>query len=199
MKCPKCGESDHASDAAFCHMCGSRLVKAKKHTGIIIAILVFLAVIAGIVIYYNNMQSFNPVVTTPPTSKPHYEQRVRNTVQSLCEATVNNDYGRISEIYASRIKRYHGKYDISNSEVVETYRNYDNKFGVYSKRASIRWNTLQIGKITDGYSVVYVEDYHIDRTDKSKYSDFVLEKHIELDANFKIVSEYDVQLSKSKP
>ena len=29
MRCPKCHETDHASNAIFCHMCGSRLEKRK--------------------------------------------------------------------------------------------------------------------------------------------------------------------------
>lgn len=199
MKCPVCNETNHASDAVFCHMCGSRLVKSNMHLGIIVVILVFLAIIAGIIVYFNNKQTLYSVTPSPVPTETNYEQKVRNTVQSLCEATVSNDYGKLSELYAYHVKRYHSIYDVSNGEVVNKYRGYDNKFGVYAKRASIRWNTLQICKIADGYSVVYVEDYHIDRADKSKYSDFVLEKHIELDANFKIVSEYDLQLNKSKP
>lgn len=197
-KCTNCN-AENDDCALYCHMCGSMLVKSNMHWGVIILIIVFLAIIAGIVIYYNNLQSFNPVTTTPISEEINYEQRVRNTIQTLSEATVNNDYERLEEIYAYHVNRYHGIYDVSNSEVVERHRNYDNKFGVYAKQASIRWNTLQIWEIVDGYSIVYVEDYHIDRTDKSKYSDFVLEKHIEFDDNFKIVSEYDVQLSKSKP
>lgn len=198
MKCPVCNETNHASDAVFCHICGSRLVRSNKHLGIFVIILVFLAIIAGLIIYINYEQSLYLVTPSPVPAETNYEQKVRNTVQTLCEAIVSNDYGKLSELYAYHVKRYHSIYNVSNGEVVNRYRNYDNKFGVYAKRASIRWNTLQIYKIADGYSVVYVEDYHIDRADKSKYSNFELEKHIELDANFKIVSEYDVQLSRSK-
>lgn len=198
MKCNVCNETNHAPDAIFCHMCGSRLVKSTNTKGIIIAILIILAIIAGIVILYNNNQLFNQYPSSPAPTEINYEQRVRNTIQTLCDATVNNDYNRIAELYAFNVKRYHSIYDVTNAEVVERYRNYDKKFRVYSKRANIRWNTFQIWKNTNGYSVVYVEDYHIDREDKSKYTDFVLEKHIELDNNFKIVSEYDVQLSKNK-
>lgn len=196
MKCPKC-HAANPEQANYCHMCGNKLVKSNLRVVIIIAILILLAIVAGVVIY-NNIQP-NTNMLSPTTSQTNYEQQIRNTIQALCDAKVNNDYDGISDIYAYRVNRYHSIYDASNGEVVERYRNYDSKFEVYSKRASIRWNTLQIWQKANGYSVVYVEDYHIDRVDKSKYSDFVLEKHIELDNNFKIVSEYDVQLSKSKP
>lgn len=158
-------------------------------------------IIAGIVLLYNSIHPINPYTPhTPPqvSTEINYEQHVRNTVETLCDATVNNDYGKLAEVYANNVKRYHSVYDVTNADIVERYRNYDKKFGVYSKRADIRWNTLKIWKNANGYSVIYVEDYHINRDDKSKYTDFVLEKHIELDHNFKIVSEYDVQLSKSK-
>lgn len=194
----KCGETCHETGAVFCHVCGNKLIKSNKKAGIIIAFLIIFAIVVGIVIFYSNNTQFNSNVSSPIHTKNNYEQYVKNTVQALCEATINNDYGRIAELYAFTVKRYHSIYDVTNAEVVERYRNYNNKFGVYSKRASIRWNTLQVWEHSNGYSVVYVEDYHIDREDKSKYSDFVLEKHIELDTNFKIVSEYDVQLSKSK-
>lgn len=46
--------------------------------------------------------------------------------------------------------------------------------------------------------LTYIEDFTIDRKDRSKYSVFVLEKHFELNKDFQIVSVYDVQLSKSK-
>lgn len=200
MKCTKCGETDHDSSAVYCHVCGNKLAKTNnKSTGLIITILIILAITAGIVFYINNnFQPFNSGAITPSVSENNYEQRIKNALQCLCEAKVNNDYGRISEIYASHVERYHNIYDVTNSEVVDRYRNYDNKFQVYGKRASIRWNTLQIWQNSYGYSVVFVEDYHIDRVDKSKYSNFVLERHLELNQDFKIVSEYDVQLSKSK-
>lgn len=78
-------------------------------------------------------------------------------------------------MYAFDVKKHYNIYDATNGEVVARYRNYDSKFRVYSKQASIRWNTLQIWKNTNAYSVVYIE-----RENKSNYSDFVLEKHIEL-------------------
>jgi len=46
MKCPKCGETDHASDAVFCHICGERLNSPKKK----ILVLSILAVITIIII-----------------------------------------------------------------------------------------------------------------------------------------------------
>lgn len=200
MKCPKCHETDHASDAIYCHVCGAEIVNSKNNTiPIVITCLIVIAVIAGVVFFFNSNSensTANPITTH--TTDDQYETKARNTIVALCNAVVTNDYGKIADIYALNVNRYHDLYNVTRSKVVESYKKYDSKFGVHGKQISVRWNTLQIWKNTNGYSVVYVEDYHIDREDKSKYSGFVLEKHIELDNNFKIVSEYDVQLSKSK-
>lgn len=44
MKCPVCNETDHASNAFFCHMCGSRLVKRKPKWLWLVGIMVLLLV-----------------------------------------------------------------------------------------------------------------------------------------------------------
>lgn len=82
--------------------------------------------------------------------------------------------------------------------VIDKYRNYNQKFGVYGKYISVRWNTISVNEINGRSYVTYIYDYHIDRMDKSKYSNYEIEKHLEFDEDYRIVSEYDVQLSKSK-
>lgn len=198
-RCPKC-KADNPDDAKFCHMCGCEL-KNKSNTLVKVLVgFVVIALIAGGVVLLtqiNNSQSVYTNSTEPSLSETDYETHIRNTVQILCDATTDNDYGRIADVYAYNVKRYHGIYNVTRGEVVARYKNYDNKFGVYGKHISVRWNTLQVWKNSNGgYSVVYEEDYHIDRYDNSKYTDYVLEKHLELDEDYKIVSEYDNQLSK---
>lgn len=198
-KCPKC-KADNPDDAKFCHMCGYAL---KNNSNILVKVLacfVVIAIIAGgvvLLILNNDGQSTYTYNTEPVLTETNYETHIRNTIQTLCDATTNNDYERIADVYAYNVKRYHGIYNVTKYEVVERYKNYDKKFGVYGKHTSVRWNTLRVWKNSDGgYSVVYVEDYHIDRYDNSKYTDYVLEKHLELDKDYKVVSVYDNQLSK---
>lgn len=205
-QCPKCNETNHAPDAVFCHVCGCRLSvnKSKGGTGVVIVIVLIVIAIAMWVFFWpsgsSNTSTYTNTSITQTYSEPaeqYYMAQVRNTVQALGDATITNDYDRIAELYAYSVDRYHNIYNVTKYDVVERYKNYDDKFGVYNKTVSIRWNTLQVGqKSYGGYSVVYVEDYHIDRYDKSKYTDFVIEQHIELDDDYKIVSIYDVQLSK---
>ena len=194
---PSC-RADNPSDAIFCHMCGTKLEASKNKTVLVVIIsMLVIALIVGIVYIFNSNSGNNSSTpNTPTTTDNQYETTIRNTIVTLCNAVVTNDYAKIADIYAINVNRYHGSYNVTRNEVVENYKKYDSKFGVYGKQISVRWNTLQIWKNTNGYSVVYVEDYHIDRENKVKFTDFVLEKHIELDDNFQIISEYDVQLSK---
>lgn len=198
-KCPKC-KADNPDDAKFCHMCGYALKNNSNTLVKILACFVVIAIIAGgvvLLILINDGQSTYTYNTEPVFTETNYETHIRNTIQTLCDATTNNDYERIADVYAYNVKRYHGIYNVTKYEVVERYKNYDKKFGVYGKHTSVRWNTLRVWKNSDGgYSVVYVEDYHIDKYDNSKYTDYVLEKHLELDKDYKVVSVYDNQLSK---
>ena len=197
MKCPNCQETDHASDAVFCHMCGNRLVKSNNTAIIAITGLIILAIIVGIVLFMSNNKQIVYDDKKPISTENNYELHIRNVIQAFCEAIENNDFGRLENAYANHVNRYHGTYNLSKNEVVESYKKYDKKFGVYSKQISVRWNTLQVWKnMNGGYSVIYVEDYHINRNDKSKYSNFVIEKHLEFDDNYKIISDYDIQLNK---
>jgi len=127
------------------------------------------------------------------------EIQVINTINTFNEAYENNDFETLSEVYSNNILRFHSKYNLTNEEVVDICKQYDETFAVTSKHTSVRWETLKVKRLSDDdLSVVYVEDYSIDRKDKSKYSNFVIEKHLLLDKNYRIKSIYDEQLSKSR-
>ena len=130
------------------------------------------------------------------------ESGVRSFIQDfirLTEASSEQEiYSLVSKLYAPSVKRYHSAYDVGSSYVADCYKNYDEKFGVYGKHCSVRWNTVSFYESNGSIWLTYVEDYTIDRYDSSKYSVFVLEKHFELNKDFKVLSVYDVQLSKSK-
>ena len=118
---------------------------------------------------------------------------------SLAEASDNQLIDRlVSQLYAPTVKRYFSAYDKDRSYVADSYKKYDDMFQVYGKHSNVRWNTVSFTESNGNIQLTYVEDYSIDRYDNTKYSIFVLEKHIELNSDFKIVSLYDVQLSKSK-
>lgn len=196
MKCKKC-HVEIDNDSLFCEHCGAK-VMPPRHSQWPWIVLVTIALIAGVGVYllkqdagWGNSKGESTEVVD--------QDKVVEMIEQLGKAVENNDFQTISQLYAPIVRRYHDVRDVSNIEVVEKYKNYDKAFGVYGKHVSVRWNTLQVQKLSDGgVSVVYTEDYSIDRVDKTKYSKFVLEKHIELDKDYRIVSIYDVQWGKSK-
>lgn len=140
----------------------------------------------------------SPIFQEKNMEEESVEERVKSFIQKYSELTETGDTALLFDLYAPHIERYHDVYNIDVNYVADKYANYDNKFGVYGKHSSIRWNTLSYEKVGDITIVQCVEDYTVDRYDNSKYSIFVLEKHFELDREYRILSVYDVQLSKSK-
>lgn len=129
------------------------------------------------------------------------ERRIRGLISDFSMTTElpsGTSRSMVYQLFATRVDRYFNDRDDTVEQVAQHYANYDGTFGVYGKHSKVRWNTLSYYKSGSRYVVTYIEDYTIDRYDDSKYSIFVLEKHIELNEDFKVVSIYDVQLSKTK-
>ena len=125
--------------------------------------------------------------------------KVVELIKQFAEEEANDDIEAISLFYADIVQRYFNQYNVSKSKIVENYRKYNETFGVYGKHIDIRWNTMQVQSLQGNeVSVIYVEDFSIDRVDKTKKSKFVIEKHLLFNKDYKIVSVYDVQLSSSK-
>ena len=174
-----------------------------------------LVVFAILIVWIVNMQKNTPseelilteeIETEPvieiPDSKPEQNkidrQKIEDFIQKYSQYTVNNNFQGLRELYAPTVERYHNAYNKDREYVIDCYKRYDKKFKVYGKHSSIRWNTLEIKQKGNLFVIVYIEDYSVDRYDATKDKYFVLEKHIELDENYQIVSVYDVQISKRK-
>lgn len=124
---------------------------------------------------------------------------IMNVVERYCTAICENDFTTLASLYAQTVERYQDAYDKNRDYVIGCHQRYDNTFKVHGKHSSIRRETFKMEPISNNrVSVVVVEDYSIDREDKSKYSVFVLEKHFVIDSAYHIVSVYDNQLAKSK-
>lgn len=191
-KCPKCGRS-LVSEGDYCEYCGAKIIGGRGHAIVwvcVAVVIVVAAVVLGFLIPPHNGDDGEEFVD---------KDRVINIINTFNEAYTANDFSTLSSLYSENVTRYHDAYNLSNAEVVEHYRNYDSRFGVYAKHISVRWESLQIERLSDDdLSVVIVEDYSIDRVDNSKYSIFVLEEHLILDNDYKIKSIYDIQLSKAR-
>lgn len=144
-------------------------------------------------------QKQNVTYTKGKTSKNNFDMnKVKLFIQEYSRANAENDYDVIRKLYASKVRRYHDEYDTDRDFVLKCYKEYDDMFGVYGKHSDVRWNTLETELVGNEIYVTYIEDYSIDRYDKSKYSKFVLEKHIVLNDAYEVVSVYDVQLKRGK-
>ena len=137
-----------------------------------------------------------------PTINDDIDYRIQSFIESYSRLTETSDKQLIellvSELFAPQVKRYFNAYDTDSEYVARCFERYDETFSVYGKHSSVRWNTVSYTQSDEKTYLTYVEDFTIDRRDRSKYSIFVLEKHFELNKNFQVVSVYDVQLSKSK-
>lgn len=191
-KCPKCGRSLF-SEGGYCEYCGAKINGGRGHL-FVWSCLAIVFVIGGTVWALLKLND-----GTVGSSSSYERERVENTINTFNNAVESNDFSTLSNVFSQNVTRFNDAYNLSNSEVVEKHKKYDSMFGVYGKHISVRWNTLQIEKnLEDELSVFYVEDYSIDRVDESKYSVFVIEKHLILDNEYRIKSIYDMQLSKAR-
>jgi len=140
----------------------------------------------------------NVVISGTPGVNTEVAEKVKSFVKEYSELTETGRTDLVYKLYAPMVDRYHDVYNVSAQLVAEKYANYDKKFGVYGKHSQVRWNTLSFEIDGEIIHVQYIEDYTIDRYDDSKYSIFELEKHIDLNNEFRVISVYDRQLSKKK-
>ena len=165
--------------------------------GVIIAVVVLLC--GGLYLVLHNQNKTEDVLMCPSNVNFPDENRIRNVVSSYCTAICENDFEALTNLYAPKVLRYQDAYDKDRDYVIGCHQRYDNTFKVFGKHSSLRWDSFKMDQASSGFvNVVIIEDYSIDRQDKSKYSVFVLEKHFTIDSTYHIVSVYDNQLSKSK-
>lgn len=173
---------------------------SKKHNIIaatIIAVVVLLC--GGLFLLLHNHDKIEDIPTRISNANFPDENRIRNVVSNYCTAICENDFETLASIYAPTVLRYQDAYNKDRDFVIGCHQRYDNTFKVYGKHSSIRWDSFRMNLASNGtVNAIIVEDYSIDRQDKSKYSVFVLEKHFVIDSAYHIVSVYDNQLSKSK-
>ena len=177
--------------------------KSKKTLKIVIpitiAIGILIAIIVGIAIKHDNTTDTTDTTETYEAldTFPN-EMRIKDVLREYCRANANNDFTSLENLYAPYVVRFQAAHNESRDQVINRHRRYDKVFKVYGKYSSIRWDTFQYYENSNGeIEAIIVEDYSIDREDKSKVSVFVLEKHFTLNKDYQIVSVWDNQLSKS--
>ncbi len=162
----------------------------------IVAAVLLLALCLFLIIHSikSKSEGQNAVVTEFPD-----EITVQKIIESYCNAICENDFVTLASLYAPIVERFQDAYNKDRDYVIGCHQRYDKTFKVHGKHSSLRWDSFEMRMLNNGQlSVSIVEDYSIDRENKSKYSVFVLEKHFIIDSSYHIVSVYDNQLSKEK-
>lgn len=218
MICPKCNITDNATDAVFCHNCGTKFSRKKSHKGCILitVILIIIAAITGFIICIDGTNNYSS--TSQNDSANTYtsgdndiialgtvneifpdEHKIKKIIQNYNQYIIDNNFQGFRNLYAPVVKRFHDAYNKDKEYIISLHENYDSRYNVYGKLSSVRWNTLEISKQSNKLvSVQFIQDYSIDSDNPRIYKSFVLEKHIELNENYQIVSVYDIQVSRSK-
>ena len=114
------------------------------------------------------------------------ENKIKQVINSYCEAIVNNDFETLSKLYAPKVERYQAAENKDREYVIGCHKRYDKKFKVTGKHSSIRWDTFQMFEDGELVCVSVIEDYSIDRQEKNKKSVFILQKNFVLDENYQI-------------
>lgn len=160
--------------------------------GLLIIILVLLTIL-----YRHQDSSYNKMnndVNYCTSIANWSENKIKQVINSYCEAIVNNDFETLSKLYAPKVERYQAAENKDREYVIGCHKRYDKKFKVTGKHSSIRWDTFQMFEDGELVCVSVIEDYSIDRQEKNKKSVFILQKNFVLDENYQIVSVYDKQI-----
>ena len=131
------------------------------------------------------------------TTNSDYMNRLKIIINSYNNCIWNENFELLDTILTPNIKRYFNEYNISKSEAINRAKNYKDQFGIINATSKIRWETFKIAKSSNGnYLVDYIEDYSLDRIDKTKSAIFVLHKFFEVNKDFIIEGIYEEILSK---
>ena len=194
--------SQNIEDAGNCKQSDKNLTSPKRESKRIYrwvwVIAIGVILILGIFgIFERDSQSTDPIAIDSIYPEESFsERKIKFIVEDYCNAIVENNFDELTQLYAPFVERFQNAKEKDREYVIDCHRRYDEKFKVYGKHSSLRWETLKIDEIENGncVSVIIVEDYSIDREDRSKKSTFVLEKHFIINKEGQIVSVYDEQI-----
>ena len=125
-----------------------------------------------------------------------YEKEIKSTLTEYFYYWDNNVYNRLMHMFWYDVDRFQNETNISREEVVSLIKRDKANSGIISSTSRPRWGTMTINNLPyEGFSIVFIEDYEIERTDKNKATKFVLENHVEMDQYFNITSIYQRTVS----
>lgn len=201
MKCPNCNETHHDSHAKYYNkreiilsyekkfskdLKKERTFSFKKRES---RLLVFF--IALLFVSICLLESFSVQQTGHP-----YEKEIKSALKEYFYYWDNNLYERLMHMFWYDVDRFQNEKNISREKVILLIKRDKANSGIISSTSRPRWNTMTIKNLPyEGFSIVFLEDYEIERTDKNKATKFVLENHVEMDQYFNITSIYQRTVS----
>ena len=124
------------------------------------------------------------------------EEEIKSVLKWFFYYWDNNQYESLMQMFCYDVDRFQNVRNVSREKVISLIKRDKANSGIYGSVSKPRWNTLTVQNLPiEGYSIILMEDYEIDRADKSKAIKFVLENHIEMDQYYNITSFYQKTVS----
>lgn len=125
------------------------------------------------------------------------ESKLKSLIGSYYKCVGEQNYDCLLSYFASTMNRFFVHFNVSNEWVINQSKTYNKKFGVISMSYNVRWDTFNVNSLNNGnYQVDYVIDYQLNRINKNKASNFVLQMVAEITPDYKIISIYENIISK---
>jgi len=136
-------------------------------------------------------------VQTVKNSSSFNQNKVKSLISSYYQCVSDENYDCLEGQFASKMNRFFIHFDVSNEWVINQSRTYNKKFGVISMSYIVRWDTFKMNLLNNGNcQVEYIIDYRLNRINKNKASNFVLQMIAEITPDYKIISIYEDVISK---
>ena len=136
-------------------------------------------------------------VQTVKNSSSFNQNKVKSLISSYYQCVSDENYDCLEGYFASKMNRFFIYFDVSNEWVINQSRTYNKKFGVISMSYTVRWDTFKMNLLNNGNcQVEYIIDYRLNRINKNKASNFVLQMIAEITPDYKIISIYEDVISK---
>jgi hypothetical protein len=125
-------------------------------------------------------------------------ERIVDFISNYYTFIKDERFNELGSLLADNVKRYFSAYNLTRSEVINNYKDYDRMFKVHDKKFMVDWSSLNLTNEDNNVFVTYILDYVIDREDKTKPSKYKIKMMITINNRYQIIGIYEKILSSSK-